>query len=221
MAWRWIDAADERAWDDALDRVGGADVYYERAYVNALADRGEGSPLLLHVEENGVEFVTAYLRRDLPFGDADGCDLATPYGYGGPLARGASPGWEDATARDPGDAFREIGAVSEFVRFHPVLETWRNADPRMTIAEISETVLWDLTPTDLRAGMSEQCRRNLRWAGKKGVRTDFANAEGAQEFGAIYRDTMRRRGAADYYLFDDAYFRRLARDFGDRMWTAF
>lgn len=221
MSWRWIDAADERVWDDALDRVGGADVYYERAYVTALARRGEGAPLLLHVAKDGIESVTAYMRRELPFGPGEGCDLISPYGYGGPIMTEPTPG---AATHDPGDssnAFRELGAVSEFIRFHPVLGTWKNADGRMDVKAISETVLWDLTPAEAREGMTGTCRKNLRWAEKKGVTTDFAAREGAGEFAGLYRETMRRRGADDYYLFDDAYFHDLAAGFGDRLWFAF
>ncbi|MCC6159953.1 MAG: GNAT family N-acetyltransferase [Deltaproteobacteria bacterium] len=219
MAWRWIDAADERAWGEALDRVGGADVYYERAYVKTLEDRGEGSPFLLHVAQDGVDIVTAYLCRELPLGADDGCDLMTPYGYGGPVV-------SEGTHRrrisfEPGDAMREFGAVSEFVRFHPVLETWKNAPGRMDVAAISETVLWDLSPSDLRVGMSETCRKNLGWAEKKGVTTDFAATDGAGEFAGLYRETMQRRAAADYYLFADAYFDQLANGFRGRSWFAF
>ncbi len=221
MDWRWIDATDERAWDDALDRVDGADVYYERAYVNALAVRGEGTPILLHVVLNGADLVTAYLRRDLPFDIREGCDLITPYGYGGPIAHRQRTAETRGVAIDTGDAMRQIGAVSEFVRFHPVFETSNNADARMEVSAISETVLWDLTQVDLRAEMSGTCQKNLRTAEKKGVTTDFGADDTASSFAGLYRDTMGRRGAAGYYLFDDAYFRHLAAGFGERAWFAF
>ncbi|MFZ8281143.1 hypothetical protein ACO1KQ_14480, partial [Staphylococcus aureus] len=55
------------------------------------------------------------------------CDIETVYGYTGPLANGAAPDFLERAWRGFAQWVRDQGVVSEFCRFHPLLETERNA----------------------------------------------------------------------------------------------
>ena len=65
-------------WDELLARLGYADAYLLRAYVEASCVLDPGEPVLL--EHDGA--VLACIVRAIP--GADRCDVTTPYGYGGP-----------------------------------------------------------------------------------------------------------------------------------------
>jgi lipid II:glycine glycyltransferase (peptidoglycan interpeptide bridge formation enzyme) len=117
-------------------------------------------------------------------------------------------------------AARDCGVVSEFVRFHPVLRTHAPFALVDGVEPRSETVIWDLRG-DVAAGLSPTCAKNLRWAEKKGVVVEFEDGAAWPRFRTLYRDTMKRRGARDYYDFDDSYFKTLCAGLGSDLRFAF
>jgi hypothetical protein len=163
-------------------------------------------PVLLGLE--GADVALPLLLRPLP--DGTGFDATTAYGYGGPVAGQAAPplarfgraldGWACAN-----------GVVATFFRFHPLLETWRNATPQTEVLPLASTVAWDLSPgRDLEAGLHRHHRRAVRRARRAGV--DVRVLERPDELGTfrtLYEETMRRRGAGGFYFFAGAYWERL------------
>jgi serine/alanine adding enzyme len=174
---------DPDAWD-ALE----LDAYYRRPYVEAAALLDRGRPFLL--EHDGAYF--AGIERDEPR------DVVTPYGYGGPTADGFWDAYEEWA--------RERGAVSTFVRFHPLYGNQRGAP--IHVDELAPTVAWRLDPErDLLAGLHFKHRNKVTKAGKAGA--TVTQHEGLGEFVPLYEDTMRRLDADDFYLFEPAYWERL------------
>jgi serine/alanine adding enzyme len=180
-------------WDELLARLGYADAYLLRAYVEASCVLDPGEPVLL--EEDGV--VLACIVRAIPGTDA--YDATTPYGYGGPVGKGD---FHEAYAR--WCVSRSI--VSTFVRFHPLYENHRDA-PYASFA--SATVGWPLEG-DLLPGMHGKHRNVVRKAQKAGVAVDVTAApDDLSAFAALYEQTMRRQDASDYYFFPPEYWERL------------
>jgi serine/alanine adding enzyme len=174
---------DPDAWD-ALE----LDAYYRRPYVEAAALLDRGRPFLL--EHDGAYF--AGIERDEPR------DVVTPYGYGGPTADGFWDAYEEWA--------RERGAVTTFVRFHPLYGNQRGAP--IHVDELAPTVAWRLDPErDLLAGLHFKHRNKVTKAGKAGA--TVTQHEGLGEFVPLYEDTMRRLDADDFYLFEPAYWERL------------
>ncbi|MCZ7582548.1 MAG: aminoacyltransferase [Deltaproteobacteria bacterium] len=207
-------------WDAALGEAGGADVYYRRGYLRALERRGEGRAVLLRARDGARFGLHVFLIRrlsDLPFAGGDeGVDLVSPYGYAGPIV--SSPrdaAWFETLWRG---AASELGAVSEFIRFHPLLATHAPFAGRAWVARVSETVTMDIRE-NLENGLGATCAKNLRWAQKKGVETLFGGVALLPRFQALYDATMDRRGAAGYYRFDGDYFDALADGLGDDFWV--
>ena len=171
------------AWD-ALE----LDAYYRRPYVEAAALLDRGRPFLL--EHGGAYF--AGIERDEPR------DVVTPYGYGGPTADGFWDEYENWA--------RERGAVTTFVRFHPLYGNQRNAP--IHVDELAPTVAWRLDPDrDLLAGLHFKHRNKVTKAEKAGA--TVTQHEGLGEFVPLYEDTMRRLDADAFYLFEPAYWERL------------
>jgi len=165
------------------------DAYYRRPYVEAAALVDGGRPFLL--EHEGAVF--AGVEREEPR------DVVTPYGYGGPTGDGFWPAYE-AWAR-------ERGAVTTFVRFHPLYAN-QNGAP-IHVEELAPTVAWRLgEERDLLAGLHFKHRNKVRKAEKAGA--NVAAATGLGDFVELYEDTMRRLDAAGSYFFPPEYWERLA-----------
>ena len=147
------------AWHELLERLGCADAYLLREYVESARVLEGGRPVLLHLFETGGDVVFPLLVRDLPGGG--GYDVTTPYGYGGPVGVGPEPPaaefWELY-----GDWCRANGVVTTFIRFHPLFGNHRRAGPEVTVEPMGRTVGWRLHEPDLFAGMHAAHRRAWR-----------------------------------------------------------
>jgi hypothetical protein len=195
-------------WDDLLVRLGVADAYLRRAYLDASAVIDPGTPVLLHLASDGGDVVLPVIVRDLP--DGDGCDLITPYGYGGAVAVGDRPPLDDFwSGFDDWCAARNV--VTTFFRYHPLLETQRFAHPRSTTVDLTGVVSWNIEPErELLEGMHRHHRRVARKAERSEVvvTPEFAPAD-LTEFIELYELTMRRQDAAGFYFFTREYWEAL------------
>lgn len=191
-------------WDDLRRALGVTDVYSARGYVEASAVLAGGEPVYLHVEGPGGNVLFAALVR------GDPVDLTTPYGYGGPLALGEDPPLaEFASAYS--EWCGERGAVSTFVAYHPLHGNASYAEETgFRASPMAGTIAWPLADRDLAARMHRHHRRSVRRAEAAGleVRVTVGPAE-LEAFVAIYEETMRRAGAAAFYLFPAAYWHAL------------
>jgi hypothetical protein len=219
--------AGDPAWDDWLIDVP-RDVYHTASYHAYAQGSGEGEPFLIVVGDRQRGFAWPYLLRQVSevenLAGAGMTDITSVYGYSGPLAWGCTPGdpflataWSEVLS-----VWRQQGAISAFTRFHPLLGNasllsalpWPRdvADEPEPVAAIGRTVSIDLSISEeaARAGYSDSLRRQIRNFRKAGVRTahdeDWADLEA---FAGLYRETMARNRAADYYLFDSTDFDRL------------
>ena len=178
------------AWDGLLTELGYADAYLRRAYVEGACVLEPGRPVLLEHDDA----VFACIVRDEPR------DVVSPYGYGGPVGagRGFWPAYEDWC--------RESGVVTTFVRFHPLYENHRGAP--VHVEALAPTVGWRLEG-DLLAGMHPKHRNAVRKAAGSGLEVRASAGLGA--FVPLYEETMRRAGAAPFYVFSPAYWYALER----------
>ncbi len=76
-------------WDAVLAKLGLADPYYLRAYVEASSIVEPGEPVLLHHDVAAM----ALILRDIP--GSDRRDVITPYGYGGPVGPGLNDFYDE------------------------------------------------------------------------------------------------------------------------------
>ncbi len=204
--------ADPGTWDSLLDRLGCADAYYLRPFVESAALPDDARPTYLHLADEGGDVVFACLVREIAGG---GCDAATPIGYGGPLGAGAAP---------PVGRFYELyeqwcaekGVVTTFIRFHPLFENYRYAGPNFRREPVEGSVAWPLKG-DLLEGMHRHHRRLVRKAERTEIEVVVRESPSdLGGFAALYDETMRRAGAQDYYFFPRAYWTALA-GLGDRL----
>lgn len=214
-------APTDPAWAGALDGVD-HDFYHLPAYVELCAEHEGGEPFALLVRDGESVWLQPLLQRSLPPGlDApDGAhDVTSPYGYPGPLVRGEPP-FARAAAEAMAAYLAEEGCVSCFVRLHPLLNEGVVEHLPGVAQQHGETVVVDLSldPDEHWRQTRSGHRNEINKAIRKGHVARVTNEDAAFErFVLIYRETMKRVGAAAYYDFDDAYFGAMRDALGPRL----
>lgn len=211
-----LDAFDDRAaWHGVLNTLPERcnDVYFRPEYVR-LHLFEPGSRALLFVYRQGRD-TWAYpflLQPIVRIGhDAPGgrwCDIESAYGYGGPLCTTDD---RDFVTR-ANSAFlswsQEQRVVAEFIRLHPLLaaQKWLGADVEVT--HDRDTVSLDLNALGAEPSVfGRAVRATLRRAERLNVQVAaYSTSDGLDRFRHLYHEAMKRLRAANYYLFDDAYF---------------
>ena len=219
--------AGDPAWDDWLRQVP-RDIYHTAGYHTYAHGSGEGEPFLFVAGDRRCGLAWPYLLRQVSqvpeLSGSDAADVTSVYGYSGPLAWGCAQGdpflasaWSELVG-----VWLDQRVVSAFTRFHPLLgnaslmlgmraegDDDAESEP---VAEIGRTVSIDLSISEdaARAGYSASLRRQIRNYRQAGLTT--THDEDWTDLGAftnLYRETMDRNGANDYYFFDTADFERL------------
>jgi sugar O-acyltransferase (sialic acid O-acetyltransferase NeuD family) len=224
---------DIATWDDLVDRAPIPDVYYRPAYLRAYALTGHGRPVAVLVRSGSTEALFPLLIRKL---DIDGQvvrDALTPYGYGGLLRLSGpeQPGLDVTRQlfRQLQDWLRASGLVACTMRFHPLLdqyagygigdlsEEWVKRFPRGQTTAV-DLARWDESQHMI-SGMRRDRRHDARQA-TSSLQIRMAHGPNPDEdlgiFRKIYRETMERLQADDFFFFGDEYYDHLSKELGDR-----
>jgi hypothetical protein len=173
------------------------DAYYRRDYAEISAILEGGRAAFVQADDAFFPVVV----RTSPEGIAD---VTNPYGYGGAVAAD-----EDAGRRIYVDYERwceEHAIVSSFIRFHPLFENHRYAEPVFHLEPVAGSVSWRLEG-DLFAGMHAHHRRAVRKAERSGIELGVhERPERLDTFTSLYEQTMRRQRASSFYFFPKAYW---------------
>lgn len=196
---------DHPAWRDFLDHTD-HDFYHLPGYTDLSARHEGGRPRALFVEDGQRTMLLPLIARDIPGGDSD---VTSAYGHPGPLTSpdGSGSFLEDALASGSEHLASE-GHVSMFIRLHPLLNATPPSGPGLVIRH-GDTVSIDLSkPEDV---LWSETRRNHRQQIRQAIEAGYQvrldeDWSHLPDFVALYRSTMARLGASDYYHFADDYF---------------
>lgn len=215
-----LKTTDVEQWDESLTSALADDVYYGREYLAMLEANNEGQARMAVYSSCSGLVVYPFLIRDIRIAGNQTvyCDVTSPYGYSGPVARvnaGHDPldlakEFRDCLIRH----FIKANVVSEFIRFHPLLDNVRFLSGLVDSPSARETVYVDLLPSvgDIWAdSVRSKTRNSVRRAEKLGVAVARLGSEGLPAFRALYTLAMERLHAEPYYLFSDVYFSGLGR----------
>lgn len=221
-----ITLTEDERWEAIVNSFPRRDVYYLSGYVKGFAAHGDGEPLLLYYEAGGLRAMNVVMRRDIHdfaplravVRPREYYDLATPYGYGGLVLDGPA----DAAALTAlGAAYerfaRQYRVVSEFTRFHPILN---NADDNRSLCEVTRVgpaVVLDISSkSGLWGDLTAKARNRIRKGENDGivVRRGFS-PELLTEFQTIYNKNMDYNQARDYYYFQAPFYNSLQTDLRD------
>ncbi len=228
MRFELIGRTEKEKWNYIIKSFQNWDIYYLCEYAESLQIHGDGEPVLIYFEENGGKFAYVMMENDISeFGPFSGIlqkeeyfDWTTPYGYGGPLAEG------DITAegmqifqKKLTEVCRARAVVSQFFRFHPLLQNQHVFKNMSEIVNLKKTVVMDTTADEetIFHNMVPNSRKNVRKAKKNNVQIMFDYGERINDFIRIYEDTMEHNSAEEYYYFQREYFDFLLKEMKDHV----
>jgi hypothetical protein len=228
------DGAEGSVWRELLERLPreARDLHYRPEYGLIYRDTYGHDPLLASYADGPQLVVQALVRRSLaalPFlADRDDAkeyaDVATPYGFGGPLI--SEPCAENAI--ESLFAFdRQLRAwcaaeriATDFVCLHPVLgnHEWVEKSGLHPLCAQKQVVIIDLTKSEdaLWAEISRGTRSSIARARRAGVTVERVepDARALDAFQRLYVATMHRHSAAERWFFPESYFPSCVRRLG-------
>ncbi|MEG1790800.1 MAG: GNAT family N-acetyltransferase [Clostridia bacterium] len=208
---------DKLKWEAIVGKFCKADIYYTFSYLQAFKLHGDGEPILFFYSDDDVQAINAVMLRDISLDknfkneicENKFYDLATPYGYGGWLFEGKINDNSLEKLKQQYVAYCEQNnIISEFVRFHPLLNNASAVNNIYEIVDLGNTIAIDLTnKEDIWDNVSSKNRNVIRKAIKSGVIIGKSQDDLIiDSFKTIYNATMDRDNADDYYYFGNAFY---------------
>ena len=210
-------------WNKIVKSFNNYDVYYLPEYVAAFQINGDGEPLLFYYEGSGIKAMNVVMKRDIALDEKfkgeiplnSYYDIATPYGYGGFLLEGEiTKSSLELLDKEYSAKCVEDGIVSEFVRFHPVLENDEKLEGIYDISKLGKTITMRLDSSEQIWGNLISKNRNvIRKAKKASVEIYWGRSTGLiEKFIELYKATMEKDNAKDYYYFKKDFYNSVLKD---------
>ncbi|MBU5427917.1 GNAT family N-acetyltransferase [Tissierella pigra] len=210
-------------WDEIVRSFKEYDVYYLSNYTRAFKIHGDGEPTLFYYEDEYVRAINVVMKRDIgnnpkfegkiPLNTH--FDLTTPYGYGGFLIEGKVQ--EDTLKNiflEYNSYCKNNGIISEFVRFHPILNNSKGMEFTYDIKALGKTVSIKLKSKEyIWDNLTSKNRNVIRKAKKSGIEIYWGrNRELIDEFIDMYNATMYKDNADEYYYFKEDFYNSILND---------
>jgi hypothetical protein len=205
---------DDEEWHQ-IKKSEGYDFYHLPGYVELDAEIIDGVPICWIAETNEGKVWIPLIKRKIPGHIAKGkdyYDLTSPYGYPGihfekPLLPDVFNAVLEQYIRD---AARE-NYITSFLRMNPLSNPfiWRqdkNIEQKYHGFTIS--VPLNQKPEHLRKNYISNHRQDIRKLKSQGFRFLLDDMSYYEDFISIYKESMSRVGASDYYRFSESYFDR-------------
>lgn len=220
-----LDETDE--WNALVKKYQRNDVYYLSNYTKALRVHGDGEPILLHYEAENIKAMNVVMKRDIAddkrFKDKLPAntfyDFATPYGYGGFLIEGTiTPSALQALADEYSVFCAQEGIISEFVRFHPLLQNAEDAKSFYDVIQLGKTVTVPLASQhEIWENLNTNKKRWVKKAREAGVEICTGREPALfLEFKQMYEKTMRKNRAGHYYFFSEVFYQSILQELPDQ-----
>ncbi|MCI8992060.1 MAG: GNAT family N-acetyltransferase [Eubacterium sp.] len=216
-----IGVQEKERWNETVKSFPDWDIYYLNEYAVSLQLHGDGTPFLVCHQDDEKGLCYVVMQEDIsefpalsPYIEQGRyLDWSTPYGYGGPLVKGSVSGeWLKEFQEQLCVWCREHKIVSQFFRFHPLLQNQKIMEDTSDVIYMKKTVYIDTKDSEtIFANMTPNNRNMVRKAKKNGIEIVTDQGERIQEFQKIYEATMKKKEAKEYYYFKEDYFHYLIR----------
>lgn len=210
-------------WDEIVRKFNNYDVYYLSAYTKAFQNHGDGEPILFYFNDTNIKAINVVMKKDISLDpkfmgkipSETYFDISTPYGYGGFLIEGAFTE-ESITKLNNfySNYCKKEGIVSEFVRFHPVIENRHGLESIYNIQDLGKTITVNLESTNqIWTTLIGKNRNVIRKAQKANVEVHWGKEPKLiDKFIELYNATMNRDQAKDYYYFGHKFYQSILND---------
>lgn len=208
-------------WNNIVKSFNYYEPYYLAEYLEALKFHGDGEPILFYYESEGIRALNVAMKRDIAADknfagelyENTYFDIATPYGYGGFIIEGKSTMENMAKIDEEFSKYcKDNNIITEFVRINPLGKGFEYYTRTYECSKMGITVFIELSPAvDIFNNMTSKCRNIVRKAEKNGVYiAKDENLNTLEQFKIIYKETMERDNAKQYYYFGKEYYNYLA-----------
>ena len=185
------------------------DIYFTPEYYSLYQNYGDGEVRCFVFKQDGevvlypflINLITS-LGYEL---DKEYYDIQGAYGYNGIIASSENADFI-AAFWEAFDAYcQKNDIVAEFTRFHPLLNNYRLASPKMKSFFSRHTVALDLTDDDIwMHQISSKNRNMIRKAEKEEV--TIVESDDYETFRRLYDGTMTDLHAENFYFFPKSYY---------------
>lgn len=193
------------------------DIYFDNNYGKLYEDIEKGTAEIFEFKSELGVIRNQFIKREIPIQIDNNkyFDIVTPYGYGGPIILKSASETKKELLQQYHKAFstycRENNIVSEFIRFHPIINNGKDFNVIYEVENIRKTLGTNIKDYDdpIQAEFSKSCRKTIRQVLNKGVKYRvIENPDNVESFKEVYYSTMDRNNAAEYYYFGDEYFEK-------------
>ncbi|MFM2207332.1 MAG: hypothetical protein RL213_1307 [Bacteroidota bacterium] len=210
-----LTTGDADEWDRCLSLLPESvrDIHFTAAYHRMYEANGDGSGRLFCFMDNGRVFLYPFLIRPVPEGlvPEECFDISSPYGYSGPLSSSEDSDFLAAADAALRSYCRSTRVVTEFIRFHPLVDNFRFM---MQAVDLEVIHLRDYIAVKVAQSEEDQLtsyasrnRNTLRKAMREGV--VVRSSDDFSVFVSLYLENMRQLNAAPMYFFSGAFFGHL------------
>lgn len=216
---RLIESGNADLWDSIVKSFSNWDVYYLCGYARSLEIHEKSRALLIEFTFGPERLCYPVMEKDIAQAPEfqrllpgnTWFDWETPYGYGGPLAEGPlSEAAQQAFLDEMLAVCRERRVVTQFLRFHPLLQNQAVLGGAVQYKALKNTIFMDLADEETLFRQLDSKNRNMvRKAQKSGVTIFMDHGEHLPDFLDIYHETMDRAHAEPYYYFESEYYETL------------
>lgn len=190
------------------------DIYLEKEYceINTNIEGGIASFYEYNAPEGNITYNFIKRKIEQTFDTAnDYYDITSPYGYGGPVINDYND--YNLLIKNFYEDFSKYckynNIISEFVRFHPLLNNESDFASIYDVVFSRETVGTNLKDFDdpFQEEFSKSCKKKIRKLLKEGLSYDvIERPDNFKKFTEFYYSTMDRNKADDFYYFNESYF---------------
>jgi hypothetical protein len=210
------DDPDQRQkWRQLCNSFENIDVFFFPEYARLFELHGDGRPYLFVYKNSSRDLVIyPFLKRSLSEFfryqkiDKNLFDITSPYGYNGYLRNNNTINMEEFYNHFH-DYCNNNNIISEFVRFHPLLNNIVYAPSKVKKLNWRETVVikLDQNEEEIWSSIQPTCRNKIKKAIKNNVEiVQDGNYTNIDYFCKLYIDTMDRLNANKYYYFSNQWF---------------
>lgn len=206
-------------WQQICNDMPNCDIHFYPHYVKIYELNNEGEACCFTCKKSSDDVIMyPFLKRrinqlDLYKDFSDNyCDIVSPYGYGGYLRHKNCSIDMKIFFNFFQNYCQENNIISEFVRFHPWLNTQEQCNGFLNVMLWNQVVAINLTKSEeeIWAGFDSKNRNRIRKSRTSGiiVRQDL-NFSFLDEFCRLYYQTMHRKEASGYYYFNKDFFQNM------------
>lgn len=216
-------------WDKVISQFEDMDIYLDRAYYSSLANYQDSKIILLYYENQEARICEIIQINDIANDDhftniikkGELFDIETPYGYGGLTVKNINNEDLKNYYAEKKKWAKSENIISEFIRFNPLLNNYKYADDESKILNVKSTIYVELKPEDeLMLELNSKNRNMVRKAIKNNIEIEIVepldNTKEKNRFIELYKQTMERNNASEFYFFDEEYFDNFFNDMKEK-----